>query len=165
MEELQTHIIQEGRTEEMISKEKNLLKQLEDQRQQEEILWKQKSRIRWLKEGERNTKFFHRSTIQRRMHNNINFLQNQAGERLEEHQAIEAELTTHFKMVLQEDRLDRQTAINKILPHIPKLISEEHNQLLLRPVSLLEVEQVVAQNKEGKAPGPDGFTACFFHHF
>ena len=62
---------------------------MEERAKQEEILWRQKSCIRWLKEGERNTKFFHRSTIQRRMHNNIPFIKNTEGEKVEEHEEIE----------------------------------------------------------------------------
>eukprot|EP00253_Pinus_taeda_P016954 PITA_16954 len=56
-------------------------------------------------------------------------------------------------------------AINKILRNIPKLITEEHNLLLLKPTSMQEVENVVHQLKAGKAPGPDGFTSNFFHNF
>eukprot|EP00253_Pinus_taeda_P016325 PITA_16325 len=79
---LQQTIILEGRTEALAHKEQILWSEIEAQRLQEEILWRQKSRIRWLKEGEKNTKFFHRSTIQRRMHNNIAFINNRQGERL-----------------------------------------------------------------------------------
>ena len=144
MAELQQRIIQEGRTEILVTQEPSLLKQLDERRQQEEILWKQKSRIRWVKEGERNTKFFHRSTIQKRMHNKISLLQSQNGERLEEHQDIEKDLLAHFKSVLQESHANRQPAITKVLQHIPKLLKEDHNQMLLRPVSLQEVEKAVA---------------------
>jgi hypothetical protein len=56
------------------NKEAKLQSQIEDQCMQEEILWKQKSRISWLKEGERNTSFFHHSTIQHIMHNRISCL-------------------------------------------------------------------------------------------
>jgi len=38
---------------------------------QEEILWKQKSRIQWIKEGDKNGRFFHNSLIQRRSRNCI----------------------------------------------------------------------------------------------
>ncbi|KAM2515479.1 hypothetical protein TB2_027190 [Malus domestica] len=33
---------------------------------QEESVWKQRSRIKWLQDGDANTKFFHQSTMQRR---------------------------------------------------------------------------------------------------
>jgi len=37
--------------------------------------------------------------------------------------------------------------------------------MLLQPISMQEVEDAMAQHKDGKAPGPDGFTANFFHAF
>lgn len=51
---------------------------------QEELLWKQKSRNDWLKEGDGNTKFFHTSTLVRRRRNKIEALQNARGEWIED---------------------------------------------------------------------------------
>ena len=89
MSELQQCIILEGRTKTSATLERELQTKLEERRQQEEILWCQKSQIRWLKEGERNTKFFRRSIVQRWMHNNIAFLDNGQGERMENTEDIE----------------------------------------------------------------------------
>lgn len=166
MEEIQQQIIHEGRTDSLASKEPDLQKQLEERHKQEEILWKQKSIVRWLKEGERNTKFFHRSTVQRRMQNRITHITNQQGEKVEQYEEIQKVLLSHFKNIQQEElNIDRQPAIDKITQLIPKLVNAEHNQMLLRSVSLQEVETAMTQSKEGKAPGPDGFTSNFFHHF
>lgn len=50
---LQQTIITVGRTEELAHKEQSLWTALEARRSQEEILWRQKSRKKWLKEGEK----------------------------------------------------------------------------------------------------------------
>ena len=78
---------------------------------------------------------------------------------------IEKELLKYFKTVHQEIDINRLLAINKILPHIRNVITDDHNQLLLHPISLQEVELAMKQLQEGKAPSPDGFTSNFFHRF
>eukprot|EP00253_Pinus_taeda_P031749 PITA_31749 len=65
----------------------------------------------------------------------------------------------------QEPNINRTEEIETIVKNIPKLVTEEHNTLLLKPVELEEVEAVVKLLKPGKAPGPDGFTSNFFQHF
>lgn len=129
------------------------------------MLWRQNSRVRWLKYGEKNTKLFHSTTIQRMMHNNITHIQNEQGIKVEKHEEIESALLNYFKQMHREPNGDRSQAIEKITQNIPKLISEEHNQMILKPVDLQEVELAVRQLKAGKAPGPDGFTSKFFHNF
>eukprot|EP00253_Pinus_taeda_P007787 PITA_07787 len=65
----------------------------------------------------------------------------------------------------KEPNANRTETIEGITRHIPRLITEEQNSLLIKPVSLQEVETAANSLKAGKAPGPDGFTSNFFHYF
>jgi hypothetical protein len=75
--EIQRTFILGTRTAELMKEEEELQVQLEQRRKQEEILWRQKSRVQWLKEGENNTKFFHKTMIHRRHINIITHLENE----------------------------------------------------------------------------------------
>eukprot|EP00253_Pinus_taeda_P035907 PITA_35907 len=84
MEEIWQKIILEGRDEERSNEEGRIISQFEERRKHEDILWRQKSRIKWLREGERNTKFFHQAMVQNRQRNQIFSIKNAEGERIVE---------------------------------------------------------------------------------
>jgi hypothetical protein len=102
------------------TEEEELQSQIEERCLQEEMLWKQKSRISWLKEGECNTSFFHHSTIQHRMHNIISCLKKQDGSRLETHKDIEKELVSYYEDLLsEENQIQGRSHPTSSQPHPP----------------------------------------------
>jgi exonuclease III len=164
LEILQNTFIMGNRMTTLMKEEEELKAELEERKEQEEILWRQKSRVQWLKEGEKNTKFFHRSMVHRRYINKITQLEDAQGNPIREHNRIAEELTNYYKDLLTETNDDRMPAINKITRNIPSLITQEHNEALTRPITQEEVDQAVKEMPPGKSPSPDGFTTDFFHY-
>jgi len=100
MEGIQQQIIEEGRSEESAEEEVRIINQLEERRKQEEIQWKQKSRVQWLKEGEKNSKLFHKAMMNHRQHNRIFSLKDSQGNRVLQQEGIEKLLVDYFKGIL-----------------------------------------------------------------
>ncbi|CAN1141833.1 hypothetical protein LINPERHAP2_LOCUS12709, partial [Linum perenne] len=65
------HMSDSDRDGRLANEEDSVRIELEKMLWQEQMLWLQKSRLQWLKDGDRNTKFFHLSTIMRRKSNQI----------------------------------------------------------------------------------------------
>jgi hypothetical protein len=105
--------------------------------------------------------FFHRTTIGRRTHNKILKIGDHDGIERESHQEIENTLVYHFKGIAQEPNQDRMEAIQRITQHIPRLVTEEQNINLNKPITKEEINQVVQEMPSGKAPSRDGFTVEF----
>lgn len=82
--------------------ERKLNKDLRSILKQEEVLWKQKSRVNWISQGDVNTQFFHLSTIIRRHINNINKLLVN-GNWVEDHDTLKIHINTYFNNLFTED--------------------------------------------------------------
>ena len=98
------------------------------------------------------------------MQNKILSLRNPKGARVEMREEIEVTLNHHFEDIMMDPSMDRQRDIENITRLISSLVPQEQNDLPMRPISLIEVEEVVFNIEAGKALVPNGFAINFFHH-
>ena len=128
---------------EIREKEHFFLHEFSQREHQEEIYWSQKSRVKWLHEGERNTSFFHKSTIHHRQSNRLTRLRTEEGPIAESYEDMERTVNSFFSNLLEELDEDREASQREFLRHIPQVIMEEHNLLLMKPIEMEEVEEAV----------------------
>lgn len=93
------------------------------------------SRINWLKWGDRNTKFFHATTLQRRQRNRIRVLKDDDNMWVRDEHRLK-ELTQHFFSNLYKS--DGQRDYGAILDQCPRIVTSEMNDTLTTEVTLEE---------------------------
>jgi hypothetical protein len=125
----------------------------------EEVSWRQKSRALWLREGDNNTKFFHRLANSNRRHNSIESLVVE-GNTIVEADEIKNHIVEYYKNLYSEQYLWRPTVDDLSFLSI----DDEEQSWMEREFEEGEVWEVVRNFKGDKAPGPDGFSLAFFQH-
>ncbi|KAB2610947.1 hypothetical protein D8674_018979 [Pyrus ussuriensis x Pyrus communis] len=78
---------------------REISRQIDELRLQEESYWCQRSRVKWLREGDANTQFFHSSTLQRRRRNKIVKLRDENGNWVENSSQVRHLVDNHFSSV------------------------------------------------------------------
>ncbi|CAA0810710.1 Unknown protein, partial [Striga hermonthica] len=139
-----------------------LKKELDKAYEQEESFWKQRSRNQWLKEGDRNTRFFHALTLQRRKKNAITRLIDREGEVRESQEEITACVLDFYKLFFTSEGSGRE---NLLLPLLPQVISEEDNNNLIAKVEESEIKEALFSLNPDKSPGSDGMSPKFFQTY
>jgi hypothetical protein len=91
---------------------------------QEEMMWLQRSRIAWLKEGDWNTKYFHQKAAGRAKKNTIKLLKKHDGQVTRDKKEMES-LTTNFFNELYT--ADPAVQPNQVIDLFQPLITEEMN--------------------------------------
>nr|XP_025664883.1 uncharacterized protein LOC112763420 [Arachis hypogaea] len=125
---------------------------------QEELLWFQKARSKWINFGDRNTKFFHGSTMVKRRKNKMASLQNDTGDWITDKATLEYMATSFFSNLYK----DNENHILFILENMfPDMSSSDFNSIG-RNVSDEEIKDAMFSIGSWKAPDRDGLQAIFY---
>ena len=124
----------------------------------EEIHWRQKVRVKWVKKGDRNSKFFHKVVNGRRNRKFIKILENESGLVLNNPKSITEEILLYFEKLYTSPTGESWSVEG--LNWSP--ISEESASRLDSPFIEEEISKAIFQLDRDKAPGSDGFTIVVF---
>ncbi|KAM1294906.1 hypothetical protein ACFX1Q_015702 [Malus domestica] len=128
----------------------------------EESYWLQRSRVKWLQEGDANTAFFHQSTLQRRRRNCVVKLQDGRQGWVENQDSIRHTFEDHYINLFTSSGLRDW---GQSLHCIQHMVSDQMNEELTRPVGVEEIKLAAFQMGGLKAPGPNGFQGIFYQTF
>ncbi|CAJ2673212.1 unnamed protein product [Trifolium pratense] len=122
-----------------------------------ENLIHQKSRTKWIQEGDSNTRYFHACIKGRRRRNQIVFLK-KGNSLIQGVAEIKEEVKDHFSRHFTKEWSSR--------PFLQVIafdtLSADDNALLLEPFEEEEVKETIWSCDGSKSPGPDGFNLIFF---
>jgi hypothetical protein len=125
----------------------------------EEMLWLQRSRVSWLKEGDRNTRFFHQKAVWRARKNKVKKLKDDDGVWKEVPTDMERMATTYFQELFTRDPSLNSEAL---LAMTQAKVTTEMNYDLCEDFTDDEISDALFQIGPLKAPGVDGFPARFY---
>lgn len=138
---------------------KNLQQKLFAEYRSEEEFWYQKSRIKWLNFGDRNTNFYHAFTKTRYAKNTIHQIQDDEGTLYKGESAV----GTHAENFYKEIYKSSNTSLREDLyDDYPQKVTLEINNHLTTEVMDWEVKLAVWSIGADRAPGPDGLTSRFY---
>lgn len=122
-----------------------------------------KSRIRWLRDGDANTRFFHKAVIAHHSWNVIRYLRNAEGLRIHNVEQIKGMTVAYFKCLLGSDNRGLTTmSVEEIQDLHPFRCSVDLASKLTRIPTDEEIRESFFKMPKSKAPGPDGFSVEFF---
>ncbi|PNX94494.1 ribonuclease H, partial [Trifolium pratense] len=143
----------------LVKLEAELQKELAHILKAEELMWFQRSRARWLVDGDRNTRYYHLKTITRRRQNKILMLRDSNGEWIEDADALKQMANDFYKALFSNNEHDVQWQPTNI--SFPRL-SDDEVQEISGEIDDEEIKRAVFSMSPWKAPGPDGFPAGFY---
>ncbi|KHN25500.1 Transposon TX1 putative 149 kDa protein, partial [Glycine soja] len=121
---------------------------------------RQKARVRWLKEGDNNSNYFHRLINHRRRQNAIQGLFIN-GVWVHDPSSVKNAALHYFKSRFAEENTSRPTLDGVQFPSLP----QREKESLVARFSEVEIKSAVWDCGGDKSPGPDGLNFNFIKLF
>ncbi|XP_010531748.1 PREDICTED: uncharacterized protein LOC104807977, partial [Tarenaya hassleriana] len=152
------HQLYSAPNEQLVEAEKLQRKKWVELANAEEIFFMQKSRIRWLQAGDRNTTFFHKVAKARVAKNHIHYLIDQQGNRIDQPEEIKNHAVEYFQdLIGKPDETVSVTAESGIVELFNLEGNLSTNTLCTSIPTAEEIKSTLLAMPNKKAPGPDGF--------
>ncbi|KAM0927378.1 hypothetical protein ACQ4PT_002847 [Festuca glaucescens] len=133
---------------------------LKEALRQEEVWMKQRSRVQWLKAGDRNTAYFHARAAQRRSINRITSLKSTEDDHMcEQPEEVHAEIQSFYTSLYDSEGYSE---IGDLLNVVNPRVTTQMNATISKSFEAEEIKTALFQMAASKAQGVDGFTAGFF---
>lgn len=136
------------------SKIRKLTDRMDELLYHEDMMWLQRSRIAWLQEGDRNTRYFHRQAMWRARKNKITKLKNQNNEWCEDPKVLQTMAVDFFRDLYSADS---NVDPSELIELMNTKITEDMNEALCRSFSAKKISDALFQMGPLKVPSPDGF--------
>ncbi|PKI61172.1 hypothetical protein CRG98_018403 [Punica granatum] len=149
-------------TPETKEQEERLVADLEENLLRKDLIWSQKLRELWLKDGDRNSKFFHLSTVIRRRSNHIAAIKDDNGEWIQDHDGIGNYFLRNFQYLFTTSHPSIPDDLEDL---IGSTITESENERLIQIPDDKEILTALTSIPNLKAPSPDGIPSLFYKHY
>lgn len=113
-----------------------------------------------MRDGDRNTRYYHTKTIIRRRRNKVLTLRNEEGIWIDDNQALKKMVVDYYRVLFEEEEDLREIA--RTGNRFPT-INPSSLQSLAMQVQPEEIKAALFSIGSFKSPGEDGFPAIFFH--
>ena len=129
----------------------------------QESFYRQKSRIRWMEDGDTNTSFFFKSVVANHGRNCIKLLRDDDGESIQNVAQIKEMLINYYQNLLGTvNQGVSPLSIVEIQDLVSFRCSSGLATQLIKVPTVEEIRDTMASMPKNKAPGPDGFPVEFY---
>ena len=125
-------------------------------------MWRQRSKIPWLRDGDRNTRFFHSKASQRRRRNYITKLHDANGGWCSSQDQVNATIVDFYHNLFTSGSPSNFKEVIETIPHV---VTDEMNEMLMAEFHIEEVEVALKQMAPLKALGLDGMLPLFYQSY
>lgn len=120
----------------------------------------QKAKVRWIQEGDDNTKLFHRSIKARRLHNRINTIKKGDGSWAHNSKEVTEAFLGFYQELLGND--GRVRNVEYVIIEKGCTLNDNQQARLTLDFSADEIKHALFSIPDDKSPGIDGYSSCFF---